>query len=184
MSKFKHEKGMIRKMKEEKESQETIEKEQVQEQEENKKEQQEEMVPKQEYDELNDRYKRILAEFENFKKRSGKEREGLYNSILGDIIEVILPIVDNLENAAKVETEDENYKQGVELVLKQFKDVLKSKGVEEIKAVGEIFDPELHEAVSSIQDENLGEKEVAEEYRKGYKIGSKVIRHSMVVVAN
>ena len=143
-----------------------------------------EMVPKQDYDELDDRYKRILAEFENFKKRSGKEREGLYNSILADVVEVMLPVVDNLENAAKVETQDAEYKKGVELVLKQFKDVLASKGVEEIKAVGETFDPELHEAVSSIQDENLGEKEVAQEYRKGYKIGSRVIRHSMVIVAN
>ena len=148
------------------------------------KENAQEMVPKQDYDELDDRYKRILAEFENFKKRSSKEREGLYNSILGDVVEVMLPVVDNLENALKVETQDAEYKKGVELVLKQFKDVLASKGVEEIKAVGETFDPELHEAVSSIQDENLGEKEVAQEYRKGYKIGSKVIRHSMVIVAN
>ena len=106
------------------------------------------MVPKQDYDELDDRFKRILAEFENFKKRSNKEREGLYNSILSDVIEAMLPVVDNLENAAKVETADENYKQGVELVLKQFKDVLKSKGVEEIETVGKTFDPELHEAVS------------------------------------
>lgn len=143
-----------------------------------------EMVPKQDYDELDDRYKRILAEFENFKKRSAKEREGLYNSILSDVIEVILPIVDNLENAAKVETKDESYKQGVELVLKQFKDVLSSKGVEEIKTIGEIFDPSLHEAVSSVQDETKGEKEIVQEYRKGYKIGNRVIRHSMVVVAN
>ena len=121
----------------------------------------------QELDDLTDRYKRILAEFENHKKRSQKEREGLYNSILGDVVEVMLPILDNLENAAKVQTEDENYKKGIELVLKQFQDVLKSKGVEEIKTVGETFDPELHEAV-----------------RKGYKLGHKVIRHSMVVVAN
>ena len=141
-------------------------------------------IDKQDYEELDDRYKRILAEFENFKKRSSKEREGLYNSILSDVIEVILPVVDNLENAAKVETQDEEYKKGVELVLKQLKDVLNSKGVEEIKTVGETFDPELHEAVSSIQDENLGEKEIAQEYRKGYKIGNRVIRHSMVVVAN
>lgn len=142
------------------------------------------MVPKQDYEELEDRYKRILAEFENFKKRSSKEREGLYNSILSDVVEVILPVVDNLENAVKVETGDEEYKKGIELVLKQLKDVLASKGVEEIKTVGETFDPEFHEAVSSIQDENLGEKEIAEEYRKGYKIGNRVIRHSMVVVAN
>ena len=142
------------------------------------------MVPKQDYDELDDRYKRLLAEFENFKKRSSKEREGLYNSILSDVVEVILPVLDNLENAMKVETKDEEYKKGIELVLKQFQEVLASKGVEEIKTVGETFDPELHEAVSSIQDENLGEKEIAQEYRKGYKIGSRVIRHSMVVVAN
>lgn len=137
-----------------------------------------------ELDELNDRYKRLFAEFENYKKRSQKERELLYNSILSDIVEVILPVVDNLENAAKVQTKDEEYKKGVELVLKQLKDVLSSKGVEEIKTQGETFDPELHEAVSSIQDENLGEKEIADEFRKGYKIGNKVIRHSMVVVAN
>lgn len=141
-------------------------------------------IKQQEIDELTDRYKRILAEFENHKKRSQKEREGLYNSILSDIVEVILPILDNLENAVKVETVDENYKKGVELVLKQFQDVLKSKGVEEIKALGETFDPEVHEAVSSVQDDTKGEKEIVQEYRKGYKIGSKVIRHSMVVVAN
>ena len=139
---------------------------------------------KQELDDITDRYKRILAEFENHKKRSQKERDNLYNSILGDIVEVMLPILDNLENAAKIETKDEEYKKGIELVLKQFKDTLKSKGVEEIKALGETFDPEVHEAVSSIQDGTKGEKEIVQEYRKGYKIGTKVIRHSMVVVAN
>ena len=143
-----------------------------------------EIVPKSEYDELDDRYKRMLAEFENYKKRSAKERESLYNSILSDVIEVMLPIVDNLENAVKIETKDEEYKKGIELVLKQFQDTLKAKGVEEIQTVGETFDPELHEAVSSVQDDTKGEKEIVQEYRKGYKIGSKVIRHSMVVVAN
>ena len=138
----------------------------------------------QELDDITDRYKRILAEFENHKKRSQKERDNLYNSILGDIVELMLPILDNLENAARVETKDEEYKKGVELVLKQFKDTLSSKGVEEIKALGEIFDPELHEAVSSVQDDSKGEKEIVQEYRKGYKIGTRVIRHSMVVVAN
>lgn len=155
------------------------------EQTESKKEKKEqEIVPKSEYDELDDRYKRILAEFENFKKRSAKERENLYNSILSDVVEVILPILDNLENASKVDTKDEEYKKGVELVLKQFKDTLKSKGVEEIEALGETFDPELHEAVSIVQDDTKGEKEIVQEYRKGYKIGAKIIRHSMVVVAN
>ena len=138
----------------------------------------------QELDELTDRYKRVLAEFENHKKRSQKERDNLYNMILADIIGNILPILDNLENAVKVETKDEEFKKGIELVLKQFQDTLKAKGVEEIKTVGETFDPELHEAVPSIQDETKGEKEIVQEYRKGYKIGTKVIRHSMVVVAN
>ena len=95
------------------------------------KEEQTVVDPKQqELDELNDRYKRVLAEFENFKKRSGKERETLYNSILSDLIGGFLPIMDNLENALKAETKDSEYKKGVELVHKQFKDLLKSKGVE------------------------------------------------------
>ena len=138
----------------------------------------------QELDELNDRYKRVLAEFENYKKRSSKERETLYNSIVSDIVEVFLPVVDNLENALKIETQDVEYKKGIELVLKQFKDILKTKGVEEIPAMGETFDPALHEAVSSVQDPEKNTQEIVQEYRKGYKIGSKVIRHSMVVVAN
>ena len=138
----------------------------------------------QELDELNDRYKRVLAEFENYKKRSSKERETLYNSIVSDIVEVFLPVVDNLENALKIETQDNEYKKGIELVLKQFKDILKTKGVEEIPAMGETFDPALHEAVGSVQDPDKNTQEIVQEYRKGYKIGSKVIRHSMVVVAN
>ena len=156
------------------------------EKEENKNEEKDCIIdPKQqEIDDLNDRYKRVLAEFENFKKRSGKERETLYNSILGDVVESFLPIVDNLENAVKAETQDEEYRKGVELVLKQFKDILKAKGLEEIPAIGETFDPSLHEAVSSIQDPSKNAQEIVQEYRKGYKIGSRVIRHSMVIVAN
>ncbi len=139
---------------------------------------------KQELEETTDRFKRIMAEFENYKKRSSKERELLYNSLLADIISSFLPIIDNLEKAVQTKTEDEGYKQGVELVLKQFMDTFKSLGVETIETVGKTFDPELHEAVSSVQDDSLGEKEIKEEFRKGYKIGTKVIRHSMVSVAN
>lgn len=135
-------------------------------------------------EETTDRLKRLMAEFDNFKKRSAKEREGLYNSLLSDIVSNFLPVVDNLEKAVGSNTEDEGYKQGVELVLKQFVDVLTSLGVKEIDGVGSIFNPEYHEAVSSVQDENLGEKEIKEVFRKGYKIGDRVIRHSMVVVAN
>lgn len=135
-------------------------------------------------DEKEDRYRRIMAEFENYKKRSTKEREGMYNSLVGDIISSMLPVLDNLEKAMDAKTEDENYKKGIELVYKQFKDVLTANGVTEIEAVGKTFDPELHEAVAQVEDENLGQQEVKEEYRKGYKIGDKVIRHSMVIVAN
>ena len=139
---------------------------------------------KQELEEMTDRYKRIMAEFDNFKKRSQKEREGLYNSLVADIVTSFLPILDNLEKAVNSKTSDEQYKQGVEMVLKQFYDSLLALGVETIKTVGESFNPEYHEAVSSVEDESLGEKVIKEEFRKGYKIGEKVIRHSMVVVAN
>ena len=142
------------------------------------------LLQKEQLEEQEDRLKRLMAEFDNFKKRSSKEREGLYNSLVSDIFTSLLPVIDNLEQAVNAKTEDEAYKQGVELVLNQFKDVLEANGVHEIEAVGQTFDPELHEAVASVVDENLGEKEIKEEYRKGYKIGSKVIRHSIVVVAN
>ena len=142
------------------------------------------IITEEKYNELDDRYKRVLAEFENFKKRSQKERELLYNSVLGDIILGMLPAMDNLENAMKAECKDENYKQGIELVYKQFKDFLEKHGVQEIPAIGETFDPSVHEAVSSVQDDTKQPQEIVQEYRKGYKIGTKVIRHSMVVVAN
>ena len=135
-------------------------------------------------EETEDRLKRVAAEFDNYKKRSSKEKDGLYNSLVGDIVSNFLPIIDNLEKAVEAETKDEEYRKGIELVLKQFKDVLLARGVTEIEAVGKTFDPEVHEAVSSVQDETKGEKEIVQEYRKGYMIGNRVIRHSMVIVAN
>ena len=135
-------------------------------------------------DETEDRLKRVAAEFDNYKKRNTKERDGLYNSLIADIVSNFLPILDNLEKAVEAETKDEEYKKGIELVLKQFKDVLAARGVAEIETIGKTFDPELHEAVSSVQDETKGEKEIVQEYRKGYRIGNRVIRHSMVIVAN
>ena len=137
---------------------------------------------KAELEETTDRLKRLMAEFDNFKKRSAKEREGLYNSILSDIVSSLLPVVDNLENAVNVSTEDVNYKQGVELVEKQFKEFLSKNNVEEIPAIGEMFDPSVHEAVGSAQDETKQNGEIVQEYRKGYKLGSKILRHSMVIV--
>ena len=137
-----------------------------------------------ELEDTTDRLKRLMAEFENFKKRSSKEREGLYNSLVADIVTSFLPVQDNLEKAITAQTADEGFKQGIELVTKQISDIFKKFGVEEIETCGKPFDPEVHEAVSMVEDETLGEKIVKEELRKGYKIGNKVIRHAMVVVAN
>ena len=137
-----------------------------------------------ELEETVDRLKRVMAEFENYKKRNNKEREQLYNSLVADIIGSFLPVLDNLEKAAQTKTQDENMRQGIELVVKQILDIFTKFGVEKIETVGLAFDPEVHEAVSSVQDETLGEKIVKDEFRTGYKIGLKVIRHAMVIVAN
>lgn len=137
---------------------------------------------KDDLDNTTDRLKRLMAEFDNYKKRSAKERDQLYNSLVADIITAFLPVMDNLEKAIMANTEDANYKQGMELVAKQFKDVLNRFGVQEIETTGKIFDPSLHEAVSSVQDETKQSQEIVQEFRKGYKLGDKVIRHAMVVV--
>ena len=141
-------------------------------------------LQKKDIEEREDRIKRLMAEFENFKKRSDKERTNLYNSVMGDVVTSLLPVIDNLEKAASVETKDEQYKNGIQMVLNQFKDVLKANGVKEIETIGKKFDPSLHEAVSLVQDSALGEKEIKEEFRKGYMLGDRVLRHSLVVVAN
>ena len=120
----------------------------------------------QELEETVDRLKRVMAEFENYKKRNTKEKENLYNSILADIISSFLPVLDNLEKAADSKTEDANMKQGIELVVKQIHDIFTKFGVETIETVGKPFDPEIHEAVSSVQDESLGEKIIKEELEK------------------
>lgn len=144
----------------------------------------EETISLAEYNELDDRFKRMLAEFENYKKRSQKEKDGIYGMITGDVVATMLPIMDNLEKAVDAKTEDTAYQDGVKLVARQFSEALKRLGLEEIEAVGTRFDPEFHEAVSHIDDPEKGEQEIVQEYRKGYRIGNKVVRHSMVIVAN
>ena len=139
---------------------------------------------KEDFEELDDRYKRMFAEFENYKKRSQKEKEGIYGMITGDVVATMLPVMDNLQKAAEAKSEDTGYQDGVKLVYRQFAEALKSLGLEEIETVGKRFDPEFHEAVSHIQDDTKGDQEIVQEYRKGYKIGNKVVRHSMVIVAN
>jgi len=137
-----------------------------------------------ELEEMTDRYKRLFAEFENYKKRNLKEKESLRNMLVSDIMMSILPIIDNLEKAINTGTKDTAYEEGIKMVLKQLKDTLSYHGVKEIETVGKPFDPELHEAVSHVTDEKLGTNIIKEEFRKGYTIGNKVIRHSMVIVAN
>ena len=137
-----------------------------------------------ELDELNDRYKRLFAEFENYKKRTQKESLSKRAEITADVVSSILPVVDNLEKAIEVKIENNSYQEGIKLILRQLSDVLKKFGMEEIETVGKQFDPELHEAVSHIEDSEKGSNEIVQECRKGYKIGTRVVRHAMVVVAN
>ncbi len=131
-----------------------------------------------------DKYLRLMAEYDNFRKRSAKERLEITESARGSAVEEILPIIDNFERALGTETEDTAYKQGVEMIFKQFGDVLTKLGVEVIDPVGETFDPNIANAVNQIEDPELGENVVAQVFQKGYRIGSKVVRYAMVVVAN
>ena len=131
-----------------------------------------------------DKYLRLLAEYDNFRKRSAKERLELSASVKGDTIVEILPVLDNFERALNTETQDEAYKQGIEMIFKLFGDSLTKLGVEVIDPVGETFDPNIASAVNQIEDPDLGENVVAQVFQKGYRIGDKVIRYAMVVVAN
>ena len=131
-----------------------------------------------------DKYLRLAAEYDNYRKRSAKEREMIYTDARTDAISKLLPVYDNLERALKMECSDEAYYKGVELIMTQLKDALNSMGVKEIPAIGEPFDPNRHNAVMSITDPNLGENIIAEEYQKGFILGDRVIRFSTVVVAN
>ena len=131
-----------------------------------------------------ERYLRLMAEFDNYKKRSAKERENIYTDVRVDTVTKFLPVFDNLERAMKTETADEAYKKGVEMTFNQLMDVFKKLGVEEIESVGKTFDPAIHNAVMHVEDESFGENEIVEEFQKGFRIGDKVIRFSMVKVAN
>ena len=139
---------------------------------------------KEKSDEYYEHLKRNMAEFDNFKKRISKEKDMMYNTISADIISELLPILDNFDKALNAETADESYKNGMAMIYNQFNDTLQKLGVEEIDALNKVFDPNFHEAVMHVEDESFGEKEIIEVFRKGYKIGDKIIRHAMVKVAN
>lgn len=131
-----------------------------------------------------DRYLRLLAEFDNFRKRSIQEKDAAAANASAKAALEIISVIDNFERAMDAECSDENYKKGVEMIYNQFTDVIKKLGVEEIDALGKPFDPNLHNAVSHTEDESFGESTVCQVYQKGYKLGDKVIRCAMVVVAN
>ncbi len=147
-----------------------------------KKEDKELTALQEKYDELNDRYMRMMAEYDNFRKRAAKEKEGTYADAYCDALKEILPIMDNVERAAQF-TEGDKVVQGVQMILTQFSESLKKLGVEEI-GTEEGFDPNFHNAVMHIEDESYGENAVVDVFQKGYKKGDKVIRHAMVRVAN
>ena len=135
--------------------------------------------------ELNDKYTRLFAEYDNFRKRTAKEKEGIYADAYIDALTQILPVLDNLERAAAFENADADVlRKGLELTLKSFSETLEKMGVKEIEALGKEFDPNVHNAVMHVDDESVGESEVVEVFAKGYIRGDKVLRHSMVKVAN
>ena len=131
-----------------------------------------------------DKYLRLAAEYDNYRKRTAKEKESIWTEVKADTATAFLPVYDNLERAIKQETADEAYKKGVEMTMNQLKEVFSKLGIEEIPALGETFDPNLHNAVMHIDDENFGENTIAEVFQAGFRCGEKVIRFSMVKVAN
>ena len=131
-----------------------------------------------------DRYLRLAAEYDNFRKRSQKEKDSLYTDIKVDTLRKFLPVYDNLERALKQATADEAYRKGVEMIMAQFKSTMDGLGVTEIAAEGEKFDPEKHNAVMHVEDESFGENEIVEVFQRGFTLGDKVIRFAMVKVAN
>ena len=139
-----------------------------------------------ELNEEKDKYMRLYAEFDNFRKRSAKEREGVFTEAYLDALLQILPVLDNLERAAQFSTEDAEspMAKGLELTLKSFIETMNKMGVYEIEALGKEFDPNLHNAVMHVDDEGVGDNTVVEVFMKGYAKGDKVLRYSMVKVAN
>jgi molecular chaperone GrpE len=133
--------------------------------------------------EKDDKYLRMAAEYDNFRRRSREEKQACYDGAMADTLTQILPIIDNIERAALYDDEGK-VKEGLVMIAKEIENVLNALGVEEVGHVGEKFDPNLHNAVLHIEDETYGENEIAEVFQKGYKKGNKVIRFAMVKTAN
>ena len=150
------------------------------------KEKKEEKKPdlKAEMDTLNDKYLRICAEYDNFRKRSQKEKDSLYGDVKAETLKKFLPVYDNLVRALAQSTEDEAYRRGVEMIMNQFNVTMEKLGVTEIECLGKKFDPAFHNAVMHVEDEEKGENEIVEVFPKRFMMGDKVIRFAMVKVAN
>ena len=131
-----------------------------------------------------DAYLRLLAEYDNYRKRSQREKDALYADIRADTLKSFLPVYDNLVRALNQSTADEAYRKGVEMIMAQFNKTLESLGVEKIESLGKTFDPALHNAVMHVDDETRGENEIVEVFQEGFRLGDKVIRFAMVKVAN
>lgn len=131
-----------------------------------------------------DKYLRLAAEYDNYRRRTAKEKDSIWNDAKADAAQAFLPVYDNLERALKQETADEAFKKGVEMTMTQLKEVLAKLGIEEIPALGEPFDPNLHNAVMHVEDEGAGENTIVDVFQTGFKSGDKVVRFAMVKVAN
>lgn len=134
--------------------------------------------------ELRDKYTRLAAEYDNYKRRTLKELDARYSDAKFDVLKSILPVIDNFERALATFADDDPQKQGVAMIYEQFKSILTANGVYEIEALGVEFDPNVHNAVMHVEDPELGENIIAEVFEKGYKTDDKVLRYSMVKVAN
>ena len=131
-----------------------------------------------------DQYLRLAAEYDNFRKRSQREKDAIYQNAVADTAKKLLPVYDNLERALKNDTTDEAFKKGVEMTMTQLREILTKLGISEIPALGESFDPNLHNAVMHVDDEAAGENTIVDVFQAGFKLGDKVIRFAMVKVAN
>lgn len=136
-------------------------------------------------DEKNDQFLRLYAEYDNFRKRSQKEKQDIYISSKADVIKELLPVLDNFDRAANnTECSFEDYKKGIDLIFNQFSEILNKTGVESYGERGDAFDPNIHNAVMTVEDDELGENQIASVFSKGYKLGDRIIREAVVTVAN
>ena len=163
-------------MKKEKKTPETVEEEAVE---------TAEQKLQQELDEKNEQFLRLCAEYDNFRKRSQKEKQDIYTSSQAEIVKELLPVLDNFDRAAEnKECSFEDYKKGIDLIFTQLGEILKKLGIEAYGARGDEFDPNIHNAVMTVEDPELGENQVASVFSKGYKLGDRIIREAVVQVAN